>query len=107
MNNYAQFVDKLEQSLNNVADSCSSHARAYDESPPEALSAAYSMLSNAWDAHAIIVNKDSRYRRAAALPYVDIEDGYKKYLQEVLRPANPTVFDKFLRSKLPKELRWI
>lgn len=106
MNNYAQFKKRLETSLNQVAASCSSYAREYEEGIPPALSAQYGVLSAAWDAHAVIVDADPRYTHPAGLPYVGVEDGYRKYLQEVLYLHNPYAFDKFLYSKLPKELRW-
>jgi len=102
MNSYPQYLERLEQKLNAVADACSFHARTYQESPPKKLTEKYNVLSVAWDGYHIIELDDARYKRVEPLEY----DSYKEYLQNYVAVKYEQAFEKNLKTMLPKNLRW-
>lgn len=102
MNTYPQYLARLEQKLNYVAGACSNHARTYQESPPDRLVKEHAVLSAAWDGYCIIERKDARYTFAPPRNY----DSYKEYLQEYVAVHYEQAFEKYLKTMLPKSLRW-
>jgi hypothetical protein len=102
MNSYPQYLERLEWKLNSIADACSSYARTYQESPPDKWAKEHAVLSAAWDGYHIIELKDARYKFAPPRRY----DSYKEYLQEYVTVQFEQGFEKYLKTMLPKSLRW-
>lgn len=70
-----EYREWLESALNAQAEACAAYTSSAGESPSESMSAAYSVLSQAWDALRTLVDDDSRYRVRPDLQKVINEHG--------------------------------
>lgn len=84
----SEYREWLESALNAQAEACAAYTRSSGESPSESMSAAYSVLSKAWDALCTLVDDNSRYHVRPDLQKVIDDNGkgenvYRLYVKKL------------------------
>ena len=108
-NSFTQFIENLQNHVNNLADYCSSYVRQNQEAPPELVTRELQLLRSLHDNWQYIVNKNLSYEttfKSKVEPTGSVED-FISFYHNIFTPhyGKNIISSKTMNLELPDELK--